>query len=101
MGLVGARLGFQPQKGDLDNPIISTQPLNPTLEFAISHHARRRPIAGATGITSRPASRIWIASQVREPLQDPNWQHAGIIDKICGAFRLSSSGRVRVNIPCT
>ena len=74
-------LGLQSRRVDLDNPIIPLKFFKTALEFAISPHGRR-PVSHAMGVTSRPASRKWIASQVREFPQDPNWQHAGIVDEI-------------------
>ena len=57
-----------------------------TSEFAEFPHAISHPCAESLGAESRLEPWTWVARQVRDYVQGPNWRHAALIDEICVAF---------------
>ena len=50
------------------------------LDFPVSLHAVCPPNAGSVRVESRLVCRRWVARQVRDCLQGPNWKHANLTD---------------------
>ena len=92
LGTVEESLGAQSPRADFRDPITYVKFVKTTMEFAIPPHARRRRVAEATGINSRPAS--WKCISPTYAIF--RWIQTGgalaLSAKSAGRFRMSPTG---------
>ena len=89
LGSAGQYIGVQccvPQHADLADTAVYLHFFCMTLEFAPFPQAARHPRAETLNIKSECPPWKWAVQQVRDFPPDPDWNRAGLIDKISVSF---------------